>query len=461
MKTDRYVKEEDFDKILKHILSGPKFPGKEFVTGKYTYADVYSMAAGICGALPENSSNVCLFSEDKGITAAALLASAARGFSLVLPYACTVQAVEDISGYMDLQAAISDKPVELLPGISIIVPSCSKNRNPGLKPKKGPDDICFYFFTGGSTGRPKIWAKTPRNLFAEALFQIKEHKIGTDDCILATVPPYHIYGILYSVLVPFFTGARVVEKICTYPEEIRQAFSDYSPSIFVSVPVHYRVLNSSLDGNETGTSSLRLAFSSAGRLDEADGEYFYKTTGAPVVEIYGSTETGGIAARTRAKGETWLTPFDVIDWKIENERLCVRSGFISPGVETDDKGFFLTGDRVESGDGKHFVLLGRADGIVKVGGKRVDLEEAQEKLKQIEGVQDLVLIAVPGANGRENDICALVQAEQAYMDKDRFRACAVKLVSPYAMPRRIEIVDKIPVSDTGKYDRNALESLFN
>ena len=103
------------------------------------------------------------------------------------------------------------------------------------------------------------------------------------------------------------------------------------------------------------------------------------------------------------------------------------------------------------------MLLGRADGIVKVGGNRVDIEEVRNKLKQIPKVREVIVFTRPDARGKENEIYALVQGS---INKDRFREEASKIVEPYALPRHIEIVDKIPVSSTGKYDKKAIEQIF-
>ena len=241
--------------------------------------------------------------------------------------------------------------------------------------------------------------------------------------------------------------------IYSFPQEIRNGLERNAPTILASIPMHYRILK----GGEIPGESLRMAFSSAGKLDDADADYFYHKTGAELIEIYGSTETGGIAGRCRARGETNLEAFEIIDWKIVDERLYIRSPFISPDIAVDSEGFFQTGDRVFKRDEKHFSLLGRADGIVKVGGKRVDLEDVRSKIVQIPGVADAVVFAIPDRNGRESSICAMVQGK---IDKEKLTGAISQQVEQYAMPREIRIVEKIPVSSSGKYDRKTLEKYF-
>ena len=155
--------------------------------------------------------------------------------------------------------------------------------------------------------------------------------------------------------------------------------------------------------------TLRLAFSSAGMLDAADNKEFCRTNKKGVVEVYGSTETGGIATRNRSLGEEYFTAFPTIDWKIIDSRLAVRSPYISPDLPVDAAGFFHAGDRVEARGTQHFSLQGRADTVTKVGGKRVDLEEISLLIKNASGVTDCVVMALPDSGGREHQIGALIQ----------------------------------------------------
>jgi acyl-coenzyme A synthetase/AMP-(fatty) acid ligase len=219
------------------------------------------------------------------------------------------------------------------------------------------------------------------------------------------------------------------------------------------VPVHYRILN----GGKIPAGALRLACSSAGRLEEADSNYFHEKTGVELVEIYGSTETGGIAFRSCSKGEEYLTPFEVVEWKVIDERLHVRSPFISPDIPKNDKWFFRTSDRVRKIDSRRIKLLGRADDIVKVGGNRLDLENIREKIKATPGVVDAAVFALASGNGRQNDICAVVQG---HLDAKNLKSSLSESLEVYAVPKRIKMVDKLPISSAGKFDREALKAIF-
>jgi acyl-coenzyme A synthetase/AMP-(fatty) acid ligase len=270
---------------------------------------------------------------------------------------------------------------------------------------------------------------------------------------VAAAVPYHIYGLLFAVLVPLVAAAGLAPDASPFPHDIRDALERHQATIFAGVPMHYRVLRSVA----LSTGSLRLALSSAGRLDPADGADFFRQTGIGVTEIYGSTETGGVATRNRAKGETALTPLASVDTRIGGERLYVRSPYLSPNLAKDENGYFVTGDRVRKAAGAGFMLLGRADGIVKVGGKRVDLEGVQTCLQNLPGIADAIVLAIPVGRGRENEIVAVVEGR---LDLAEIRRFLADKVESYALPRRILNVDKIPISAAGKYDRQAAAALF-
>jgi acyl-coenzyme A synthetase/AMP-(fatty) acid ligase len=218
--------------------------------------------------------------------------------------------------------------------------------------------------------------------------------------------------------------------------------------------VHYR----SLKGHTYGPHALRLAFSSAGPLDPEDGRTFSAATDTPIYEIYGSTETGGIASRCRHHGETDLTPFDPVQVDVSGETAAVTSAFISPDLPRDEKGRFLLADRIETTAQGRLRLLGRNDGIVKVGGKRVDLEVVRETLKNQPGVADAVVFSLAAESGRETEIVAVVEGEA---ETGSLREALRARLEPQALPRRIKVVTQMPMLATGKYDRQGLRQLFD
>jgi acyl-coenzyme A synthetase/AMP-(fatty) acid ligase len=440
----------------RHIFSPLPEPSKEFIVNGCTYGEVYRLASGIRRLQPSDAearAMICICTAHKALIAAALIAALTGGLRLVLPYAFSRQAIEEVLETMPCPFLLADCPGDFPPGCEIITPSMLHHDSTIPGAFMNPDTPFLMLFTGGSTGKPKVWSKTPRNMLAEARYQADKFGISPDDIFLSTVPPQHIYGLLFSVLIPFVSSARVLEGVYTFPGEILRTAEEHKASILVSVPVHYRVLKS----DDLQQHNLRMAFSSAGVLDKGDAAYFHEKTGLDIIEIYGSTETGGVATRRRSRdGESWR-PLDIVAWKIHDERLHVRSHFISPTLPRDAEGFFVTADCAAMDGNLCFTLRGRADDIVKVGGKRVDMAAVQSKIKQIPGVQDAVVVSLPTGKGRQNELAALVAT---HLDVLQLRRHITAVSESYAVPKRIIVIEEIPVTSTGKYDRTRIERIL-
>jgi len=440
------------------LLNAPLDPEQAFIRGGATVGEVYGMASWLrvaCGSREERGV-ICLATEDRAIIAASLLASLAGGPVLLLPYAFSVQAFEGIRQATGCTTVLADasSAANLPAGIEIIQVQRGQT-GPALHPfPASPKKELLRLYTGGSTGTPRIWSKTGSNIFAEAFFLAHHFGVSSQDVIVATISPYHIYGLLYSVVLPLVSGAAILPQTPSFPDEIVRIVREHKATILVSVPVHYRALR----GRGTLGASLRLAFSSAGMLDIEDNTEFCRHNRAGIVEVYGSTETGGIALRNRCRGEAGFTPYPTVEWTLADQRLHIRSPYLSPGLPRDGADFFVTGDLVEACAPAGFQLRGRADSITKVAGKRVDLEEIRALIKEQPRVSDCVVLALADAGGREHRVVALVEGQT--VDIKAIRAILASRFEPYALPRTIKTIDHLPIKANGKFDRAAIVRLF-
>ena len=419
--------------------------------------EIEALAAGIRNAFIRRGGPadepVCLCIEERHHILAALLASMAGAPAFIFPHSFHPQVLREVHETRPFRLILADIAVDPPVGTSVIdIRECRPDNRP-LKLVRTPDQPFISLFTGGSTGKPRIWCKTPANLFGEAIHLARTFGIGRNDLLLSTVPHQHIYGLLGSVLLPFVASAQVILRTCTFPREILTALQNERATVLVSVPTHYRALRS----EDLQRFSLRLALSSAAPLDSEDAAFFLQKTGLAITEIYGSTETGGMAIRSYESDHGSWEPFSGIDWKILSDRLCVRSEFVSPDLPCDAEGFFMTADRVAEAEGNRFRFLGRADHIVKVAGKRVDLEEIREKIRRIPGVNDAYVTAAPLNGARQAEIAALVASD---LPARKLRAAIRSMDDPYGRPRRIRVVKVIPVLSNGKIDRQRIDQLL-
>jgi acyl-coenzyme A synthetase/AMP-(fatty) acid ligase len=447
---------DSFINAYKKILAPSKtLCQKDFTFSGYSYGEVFELAAGLKSTLAKRGKDniLCLCTENKAVLAACILASLAGSCRLILPYAFSAHALSEMYEAVGFHYAIADHPEEMPAAVEIITPLAGKISDINSEEIRDPDGPFLQLFTGGSTGKPKVWSKSPRNLFAEAFYLKEKFDLSAKDLFVSTVPPYHIYGLLFSVLVPFIAGAKVLSDIYTFPQEIISTTNKHKATILVSVPIHYR----SMKVESLSAPSLKVAFSSSGVLNRSDAIHFQNKTGLGITEIYGSTETGGIAARSISEQTESWKPADVVSWKISDKRLSIQSPFISTEMEKDDEGFCVTGDEVQQDKDNRFILLGRADGIVKVAGKRVDLLDVQNKILTLPTVIDAMVIALPADKGRESVIAAVVACK---LNEHELKKLMLEKLEPYAMPRRIKIVSSIARAATGKIDHGKIEQFF-
>ncbi len=444
--------------MITRLLSGPQRPGQAFTLPGRNYGELYLMARRIKYVFDQQTENdrlVCLATEDRGIMAAAMLASLAGGPPLLVPHALSSAGLKEVHQATGFSLAIATVAAALPTGVTAIDPDQLTDAVETLEPTDAPDPErpWVHLFTGGSTGAPKMWSKTATNLLGEVGYLVNRFSVSHNDRILATVPATHIYGMLYSLLTPLVASARVVGPTPSFPEEIKQQMADTMPTILISVPIHYRALKE----KPPQKGALRLAFSSAGPLPEADGTAFSTATGVDLFEIYGSTETGGIATRCRARGEAGLTPYDCIQWRIAGDGLDIRSDFLSRELPIRESGWFTVADRVRPHGDDGFVVVGRVDSIVKVGGNRVDLEKVRQGILNVDGVDDALVLANPVETGRDSEIVALAVGA---LPADAVRQALGKALEPHEKPRRLRMVTEIPMAATGKIDRRAIAELF-
>ena len=254
------------------------------------------------------------------------------------------------------------------------------------------------FHTSGSTAVPKKIVKTFESLAAEVVF----HKDATvadalskRPLFLSTVEPGHMYGMLWRVLLPRASRCTVDPEVILTPESLLAKMRSAGHVFLVTTPSFLERFCAYADQYEVPQNCVEIATS--GALLTADvSAAARRVFGKAPIEIFGSTETGGVAWRRQEGGQDafdW-TVFDPVKVHMDEEgRLAVDSPF------SCEKGFVM-GDGVEiSPDGRHFKLLGRMDRLVKIAEQRVSLPEMEEKMRAVAGVREVALVKLDGPHG--------------------------------------------------------------
>jgi acyl-coenzyme A synthetase/AMP-(fatty) acid ligase len=322
-----------------------------------------------------------------------------------------------------------------------------------------PERCAVVLFTSGSTGEPVAIRKSLRQLDAEV--GALEAQFGSDlgDAVVhGTVSHQHIYGLLFRVLWPLSAGRRFAPTRRAYTEELTALGAE--PLVLVASPAHLKRLPPGQDWRRFA-GGLRAVFSSGGPLPADAAQDVRALWGQPAIEVFGSTETGGIAWRRGAGAVAAWTPLPGVQWRLHDDCLQVRAPHLA------DDGWLATQDRARAGLDGGFELLGRADRIVKIEERRISLDAIERRLRASDWLHEARVVALPGARvllavaavANAEGERRLAEAGRAGLAAD-LRDWLAGHVDPIALPRRWRFVAALPADAQGKCSERALLALF-
>lgn len=307
--------------------------------------------------------------------------------------------------------------------------------------------VCL--FTSGSTGRPtphrKSWGKLVRNGQSEA------QRLGLLErahSIVGTVPVQHSYGFESTFLQalgsssPFWSGQPF------YPQDIAAALAAVPrPRLLVTTPFHLSTLLAAaidlpdIDMLLSATAPLPVELAAAAEA----------RCRAPLLEIYGATESGQVASRRTTADPAWqlLTGIeltqdaDAVTW--------VRGDHV--------EGQIALSDRIELLADRRFLLHGRHADMVNIAGKRTSLAYLDRELATLPGVVDAAFY-LPDENTADTVTRPCAFAVAPGLDSRQLRKALRQRIDAVFLPRPLIVVDRLPRNATGKLPRAALAELY-
>ena len=319
------------------------------------------------------------------------------------------------------------------------------------------DETRIHMFTSGSTGKPKdvIQRMTEFNednafVFSKWGAEFQKRKL------VATVSQHHIYGFLFTIALPFAAGVPFRRKRIEFPNEFEKLTDERY--MIIAVPAFLKRTN---EVEEKLPLNDCFIFTSGGVLLPEVAKKTNEVFGFWPVEVYGSTETSGIAYRQSKNGLEW-TPFDNAQiWKNEDGCLVIKSPYIK------DPAGFATADLVDIHPDGRFILKGRADSIVKIEEKRVSLTEVENRLLQTGLVRDVCVVAM---NDRRQYLAAAISFNDAGKKKFEgakkfdinmfFHDYLMDFFENVVIPKKWRFLDALPSDLQGKHKKLEIQALF-
>ena len=427
-----------------------------------SWRDLLADVAVLAESLPVNTApEVMVACADRYLCAVALLAVWSTGRLAALPPNSREETIDRLCNERGISLILHDGGGQGEAGVDVR-PRLRGVARPALGTLPplafSPERTLVCVHTSGSTGAHVACGKSAAQLLGEAELLVRLWDLGPGTRVLATVPPHHLYGLLFGVLVPLMGGGSLVRATPLHAETIASQAGARQANVLVSVPAHLHALATLSPG---ALPPLTRIFSSGAALDPATGSAVAKLAGIPVTEVLGSSETGGIAWREsggQGRGDGVWQPFPGVEVAPDHdETMRLRSPFLAR-ADGDAQGWYRGADRIRARPDGRFELLGRADGVVKIGGSRVAVAQIERLLREIPGVADAAVVSVDTPPPRRHELWAAVVAPG--LSVAALRAALLKRLEPIAVPRRFRLVAALPREDNGKLVRARLLALF-
>lgn len=364
-------------------------------------------------------------------------------------------------------------------------------RRRGATPERhvaAPTDVALLQYTGGTTGSPKAAMLTHRNLVAN----VTQSRAWVPDLIdgqevfYGILPLFHAYGMLLCLLMSVRLGACVVLFPRFDVDQVLEAMERRPATFLPGVPPIYARLADASEERGVDLTSIRFAISGAMPLPADLVDRWERLTGGVLVEGYGMTETSPIAlgnplAETRRPGSVGL-PFPSTEIRVvdpddpavdrqpgEAGELLIRgpqvfAGYWQQPEETGRvllaDGWLRTGDIVERSDDGFVTIVDRIKDLIITGGFNVYPSEVEDALRSHPQVAEAAVVGLPGKVGSEDVMAAVVAVEGEAPSEDELRRHVRELLAAYKAPRRIRIVDALPLSPVGKVLRREVRELL-
>lgn len=396
--------------------------------------------------------------ESSDLFAVGLCAALLAGKEVVLPSNTQTGTLSEITHEFD--GVISDQP--LCEGKAFIMLKKDLHETNNIWPECDSYGK-LVLFTSGSSGHPKAVCKTVEQLDAEVSILESTFAKHLPHCsVISTVSHQHIYGLLFKILWPLAASRPFLSDIVEYPETLTYYTSLFPNLCLISSPAQLSRLPESLD-NERQLRSPSLVFSSGGPLNFEAAQGIAHCYGRQPIEVFGSTETGGIAYRRQIQQDQPWRVFDSIEISQDDKdgALLLKS----PYLENDE--WLRCEDKITLLKPGEFQLQGRLDRVVKIEEKRLSLVQMEALLESHPLVNQAALLVLEQPRTQLGAVIELSQHGKEKLDAEGklslnnlFKAHLLTQFERVTLPKRWRYPETVPVNSQGKRLANQLSELF-
>ena len=345
-----------------------------------------------------------------------------------------------------------------------------------------PERLAVLLYTSGTSGLPRAAMLTHRALAANVaqVADVQPPMIHGDDVVLGVLPLFHVYGLNAVLGCVIRQRAKLVLTDSFDPQGTLDLIDDEACSVVpVAPPVFAHWRDVDLAGR---LGPVRLMLSGSAPLQPEVVAEFTERTGVPVHQGYGLTEAAPVVTSTlRSREKPALgsvgAALDGIGLRLVDDsgavvvgddpgEIQIRganlfSGYWPDGVDgPDPDGWWPTGDVGFIDEHGDVFLVDRVKELVIVSGFNVYPVEVEDVIAEVEGVRAVAVIGVEDEQTGEAVVAYVVAPDlEPVALEELVRAHCASRLARFKVPSRIEVVDQLPHTVTGKVQKGRLRGI--
>jgi malonyl-CoA/methylmalonyl-CoA synthetase len=346
---------------------------------------------------------------------------------------------------------------------------------------RAPEDLAAILYTSGTTGRSKGAMITHRNLATNGLALVEAWGFTRGDVLLHALPVYHVHGLFVATHCALLSGSRMLWLPKFDAKEVASLLP--RATVMMGVPTFYTRLLAEPSFTRERCTAIRLFVSGSAPLLPETFESFRARSGHAILERYGMTEAGMITSNPldgARIGGTVGRPLPGIEVRVVDEggNACgpgviggvqargpnIFAGYWRMEEKTREEftpdGFFRTGDMgewVAEGPGCGYLqLVGRAKDLIITGGLNVYPKEIEERIDQMDGVEESAVVGMPDPDFGEAVAAVIVGKPGHCLTEAGVIGALRGEIAHFKVPKRVFFQDELPRNAMGKVQKAAL-----
>lgn len=357
-----------------------------------------------------------------------------------------------------------------------------KDGSTALNSRQYPEGPAAMFFTSASASKPKGVELTHAQLWWGSQNFREGFEYSNHDVVLTVAPMTHIGGFNGVTLDLFVHGGKVIIERNFNSARVLDLLEEHKVTVMFGVPTMYVALLNDPTFDDRDLSAWRLPLIGGAPASPSLLQRLVDH-GLKPLNVWGMTETAAsgsylVAEQLEERAGSIGRPFSHVEARIVDAEgndategeLVVRGPSVVASywhdpelsAQTFRAGWLHTGDIVTIDDDGFLWLIGRLHNIINSGGVKIQAEEIQAVLAQMQGIADCAIIGTPDPTWGESVSAAVVmEPGHEAPTLEEVQAFVRQSLARFKVPRKLIVVDALPTNANGKADKNALATMFH